>query len=110
MITLLTFLWLFNTSQPAQSVLDTTAPRAEVLAPVDTTSGFTVTFAADLKPFADERTLLEIPGVILVRQRQQDPANRERQNYPAFRMPDGSVPVLEATLTLHSRSIRIGRT
>jgi len=62
MITLLTFLWLFNTSQPAQSVLDMTASRAEVLAPVDTTSGFTVTFAADLKPFAGERTLLEIPA------------------------------------------------
>ena len=103
MITLLTFLWLFNTSQPAQSVLDTTATRAEVLAPVDTTSGFTVKFAANLKPFAGERTLLEIPGVLVVRQRQHDPANRERQNYPAFRMPDGSVHVLEVTLTLHSR-------
>jgi len=103
MITLLTFLWLFNTSQPAQSVLDTTVPRAEVVAPVDTTSGFTVQFAANLKPFAGERTLLEIPGVLVVRQRQHDPANRERQNYPAFRMPDGSVHVLEATLTLHSR-------
>src|SRR5207237_7276217 len=29
--------------------------------------------------------------------------DRSRQNYPAFPMPDGSVPVLEANVRLHSR-------
>jgi hypothetical protein len=37
-----------------------------------------------------------------VRLRQHEPQDRERQNYPAFHMPDGSVPVLEATVVLHS--------
>lgn len=40
--------------------------------------------------------------MLRVQLRQQDPLDRKRQNYPAFKMPDGSVPVLEATLTLHS--------
>jgi hypothetical protein len=102
MIQLLTFLWLFNTSEPAQSVLNATAPWAEFAPPADPTAGFTVRVTADLKEVAGARTLLEIPGVLLVRQRQHDPANRDRQNYPAYRTRDGSVPVIEATLVLHS--------
>ena len=40
--------------------------------------------------------------MLSVRLRQHDPRDRKRQNYPAFKMPDGSVPVLEATVVLHS--------
>lgn len=40
--------------------------------------------------------------MLSVRLRQHSPSDRNRQNYPAFKMPDGSVPVLEANLTLHS--------
>lgn len=102
MIELLTLLWLFNAAQPAQSTLTARAPQAEFAAPAHTTNGFTVKLTVDLKQFAGEKTILEIPDVLSVRLRQHDPQDRKRQNYPAFKMPDGSVPVLEATLALHS--------
>ncbi len=102
MVELLTLLWLFNTSQPAQSRLTAQGPEAEFAAPANKTNGFTVRFMADLKTFDGGENLLEISNVLAVRLRQHDPLDRNRQNYPAFRMPDGSVPVLEATLLLHS--------
>jgi hypothetical protein len=102
MIDLLTFLWLFNASQPAQSTLTAQAPQAELSAPANPTNGFTVKLTVDLKEFDGEKSILDIPDVLRVRLRQHDPLDRKRQNYPAFKMPDGSVPVLEATLALHS--------
>jgi hypothetical protein len=51
--------------------------------------------------------LLEIPGIMSVKLRQADPINRDRQNYPAFKMPDGSLPVLEAGITLYSPGINL---
>jgi hypothetical protein len=102
MIELLTTLWLFQTAQPAQSTLTTQAPHAEFAAPAETTNGFTVKLTVDLQKFDSEKTILEIPEVLTVRLRQHDPQDRKRQNYPAFKMPDGSVPVLEATVALHS--------
>jgi hypothetical protein len=102
MVGLLTLLWFFNTAQPAQSILNAQTPQAEFAAPVDPTAGFTVQFTIDLKRFAGEKSILEIPDVLSVRLRQHDPRDRNRQNYPAFKMPDGSVPVLEATVVVHS--------
>ena len=102
MIDLLTCLWLFNTTLPAQSTLTAQAPQAELAAPADTTNGFTVNLTVELKKFEGEKSFLDIPEVLRVRLRQHDPLDRKRQNYPAFKMPDGSVPVLEATLALHS--------
>ena len=102
MLELLTLVWLFNTTQPAQSTLSAQAPQAEFAAPAHTTNGFTVKLTVNLKKFAGEKTILDIPGVLSVQLRQHDPQDRKRQNYPAFKMPDGSVPVLEATLVLHS--------
>jgi hypothetical protein len=102
MIELLTFLWFFNTSRPAQSMLTEKIPQAEFIAPSDQTKGFTIKFTCDLKKFKNEKNLLEIPGVICVNLHESDPLDRNRQNYPAFKMKDGSVPVLEATLVLHS--------
>jgi len=102
MIELLTLLWMFNTTEPAQSTLSTQAPQGEFAAPANTTNGFTVTFTVDLKKVDGEKNILEIPGVLSVRLRQHNPQDRKRQNYPAFKMPDGTVPVLEATVVLHS--------
>src|SRR5262245_52599987 len=102
MIQLLTFLWLFNTSQPPLSTLTAEARMADFLAPASAAGGFTVKLAIDAKKFEADQTLLEIDDVLRVRLRQHDPRDRARQNYPAFKMPDGSVPVLEATLILHS--------
>jgi hypothetical protein len=102
MLELLTLLWHFNTAQPAQSALTVQAPQAEFAAPVNPTSSFTVALTMDLKRFDGESMLLEIPHVLSLRVRQHDPLDRGRQNYPAFKLPDGSVPVLEANIVLHS--------
>ena len=101
-VELLTRVWLFNTSQPAQSTLTAQTPQAEFAAPADATNSFTVKLIVDLKKFGREKSILDIPNVLNVRLRQHDPLDRKRQNYPAFKMPDGSVPVLEANVVLHS--------
>ena len=102
MVELLTLLWLFKSSEPAKSILSAKTPQAEFAAPAITTNGVTVQFTADLRKFDGEKIILEIADVLSVRLRQHDPHDRNRQNYPAFKMPDGSVPVLEATVVLHS--------
>ncbi len=99
-VELLSSTWLFKSTQSAQSTLTAQSPQVELLAPADIEKGFTVKFKVDLKKFDDEETILEIPQVLQVRLRQHDTRSRERQNYPAFRMPDGSVPVLEASVAL----------
>ncbi len=94
--------WFFNTDRPALSVLTVQVPHAEFTTPAEGADSFTVKITVNLKKFSGEKTILEIPGVLGVRLRQHDPADRNRQNYPAFKMPDGLVPVLEANVVLHS--------
>jgi len=94
--------WDFSTTQAACSMLGPEAPQAEFSAPAHAADGFTVKATLNLKKSADQRQLLEIPGVLLVTLRQHDPRDRQRQNYPAGKLPDGSVPVLEARLRLAS--------
>ncbi|MHC4351288.1 MAG: glycoside hydrolase family protein [Planctomycetota bacterium] len=96
-----TRLWRFNPTQPAHSRVDAQTPRAEFAPPLERQCGFIVKMEVDLQPFDGERTILDMVNVLNVRLRQHDPVDRKRQNYPAFKMPDGSVPVLEATLMLH---------
>ena len=102
MIELLMTLWLFVTTQSPQALLDAQTPQGTFTPPAERTNSFTVKLTVDLKSFTGEKSLLDIPDVLRVRLRQHDPLDRNRQNYPAFRMPDGSVPVLEAALTLRS--------
>lgn len=47
-----------------------------------------------------DTTLFALPNLLSVRFRHHDPNDTHRQNYPAGRMKDGSVPVLEAGLML----------
>ena len=101
-IELLASSWHFDATQAAQSTISAQSSQAEFAVPADTTNGFTVRLTADLMKFGREKTILEIPAVLSVRLRQHDPLDRNRQNYPAFKMPDGSVPVLEASVVLHS--------
>ncbi|UCG50090.1 MAG: hypothetical protein JSU94_09940, partial [Phycisphaerales bacterium] len=89
---LLTRVWLFNTSQPARSTLTVQSPQDQFAAPADATNGFTVKLTVDLKKPDGGKSILEIPNVLNVRLRRHDPLDRTRQNYPAFKMPDGSVP------------------
>ena len=99
-VELLSSEWQFDFAQPAHSTLTVQVPQAELMAPDDIEKGFSIKFKVDLKKFDGEETILEIPKVLNVRLRQHDALNRRRQNYPSFKMSDGSVPVLEATLTL----------
>jgi glyoxylase-like metal-dependent hydrolase (beta-lactamase superfamily II) len=101
-VELLTRSWSFDTTERALSVLDAQRSEAEFEGISEATDSFTLKLEVDLKPFDGEKQLLAIPGVLQVRLRQHDPHDRNRQNYPAFKMPDGLVPVMEATLTLHS--------
>jgi hypothetical protein len=101
-IELLTRSWQFDSGQPAECTITRQTTQAEFAAPANAADGFTVKLTVDLNRIGGERTLLEIPDILRVALRQHDPLDRRRQNYPAFKMPDGSVPVLEASLQLHS--------
>ncbi len=90
------------TSQPALSTLTAPAPQTEFALSAPVPQTFTVTFTVDFKKFGGEKTILKIPGVLSVRLRQHNPLERTPQNYSAYKMPDGSVPVLEATVEVHS--------
>lgn len=94
--------WNFNASHPAQSILTAQSPKGNLTVPADITKGFTVKCTVDLKQCYTEKVILEIPWVLSVRLRQHDANDHTRQNYPACKMPDGSVPVLEASLALES--------
>ena len=95
--------WDFGTAQPAQSTITAKSPQAKLAAPANEAEGFTVKLTMHAKKFDGEKTILEIADVLRVRLRQHDPRDRRRQNYPAFTMLDGSVPVLEANVKLYSQ-------
>ena len=100
-VELLSSSWFFDfTKKPAESTLTKQLHQAELMAPEDIEKGFTIKFKVDLKSFENEKTILEIPEILNVRLRQHDVKNRRRQNYPAFKMIDGTVPVLEASISL----------
>ena len=94
--------WNFEFPASACSQLSRTVAQSALSLPDDLTQGFTIRLAADLRLPEAERTLLEVPGVLRAVLRQHDPDDRKTQNYPAYKMPDGSVPVLEASLSLES--------
>ena len=62
--------------------------------------GFSLHMQIQLSDFTADTDVLTIPGVLTVRLRQHNPSDTRRQNYPAFTLPDGRVPVMEASLLL----------
>lgn len=87
------------TGRPLSSLMKGVS-ETDFSAPCDMTGGFTVRMDVSLSEPTSERKILEMPGVMEVLLRQHNPLDRNMQNYPAYRMPDGSVPVLEARLWL----------
>jgi len=87
---------------PPYRTLTAQTPQAEFPAPANSLNTFTVKLTVDWRNVDGEKSLLEISNVLSVRLRRHDPLDRQRQNYPAFKMPDGSVPILEAKVVLHS--------
>ena len=92
--------WHFP-KESALSALSTEKTNGTFTAPSDSSS-FTIKMSVKLKAGNSIKNLLQIPGVLSVKTFQHDAKNRKIQNYPAYPMPDGSIPVLEAALRLHS--------
>ncbi len=91
--------WHFS-GGPALSALSTQKTNGTFKVPFDSSS-FTIKMRVNLKVENSKINLLTIPGVLNLTTFQQDPKDRKKQNYPAYPMPDGSVPVMEAALTLY---------
>ena len=85
---------------PALSTLSPERTKATFIAPVDSSS-FTIKMRVNLDPEKSTSSILNIPGLLKLSTFQQNPADRKYQNYPAYPLPDGSVPVLEAALRLY---------
>lgn len=84
----------------AVSTLSSERPVGTFKAGSDSSS-FTIKMKINLKAEKVTKTLLNIPGVLNVTTFQHDIKDRKLQNYPAYPMPDGSVPVLEASVRLY---------
>ncbi|MGV8879103.1 MAG: hypothetical protein ACOH2A_08745 [Sphingobacteriaceae bacterium] len=91
--------WEFSDGS-ALSVLSLKKTEASFKVPFDSSS-FTIKMRVNLRVENAVINLLSIPGVLDITTFQHDSKDRMRQNYPANPMPDGSVPVLEAALTLY---------
>ena len=99
-ITLLNNSWNMNLMAQAKLGGAVQADSLPVIKEVE--KGFAISFTVNLEIPTFDRHILEIPGVLDVCLRQHNPLDRNKQNYPAYKMPDGSVPVLEAGLELKS--------
>ncbi len=86
------------------SALSVLSPKKtnETFTALSDSSSFTIKLSVNLKAEKSTMTLLHIPGVLKVTTFQHTSKDRKHQNYPANPMPDGSIPVLEAALKLHS--------
>ncbi len=62
--------------------------------------GFTLTFPIQLKSVESETTLVDIPSILEVKTRLHPSEKWQKQNYPSYPMPDGTIPVLEASIWL----------
>ncbi len=92
--------WNFPEGQAPLSTLSPQKVTAEFSAPNDSIS-FTIKLQVNLKKSEGSQTLVKIPEVLNITTSLRDPTDRKQQNYPAYPMPDGTVPVLQADLRLH---------
>ena len=69
----------------------------------DAEQGFSVALQVDLADVdkASAATLFEVSDVVKLSYRQHNPNDWYPQNYPAYKMADGTLPVIEAELLLH---------
>lgn len=92
--------WSFTTRNVPLNILTQQKSKDNFTSPGDSSS-FTIKLQVNLKKVTSKESLVTIPGVLEVNTYQHDPEDRKQQNYPAYPMSDGSVPVLEASLLLH---------
>jgi hypothetical protein len=94
--------FVFEETEMHKSFLNSENTKDSFFADAKSENGFTLKFTVNITDYNEDQTILEIPGIVTVRLRQADPNNRDRQNYPAFKMQDGSLPVMEASILLHA--------
>ncbi|OJY88216.1 MAG: hypothetical protein BGP13_06645 [Sphingobacteriales bacterium 40-81] len=99
--------FLFTASGTPSATLSTSRPKGDFTTDNTRQESFTIKMLVNFQPFSGEQTLLEVPGMITIKLRQADPENRDRQNYPAAKMQDGSLPVLEAGIILNAPGINL---
>ncbi len=104
---------VIDDNSPAVSHLDKDNPIATLPELHSCKDGFTLTFSIELESIGAENTILEIPEMLKVCTRLHEREKRSAQNYSAYPMPDGSIPVLEALLWLedetgHNRPLTVG--
>lgn len=98
-IDLLSHWWKFTPVTPAQGTIAKGSKSGEFTTQ-DPAKGFTIKFNVNLEKSEGQQNILEIPGILSVHLRRDSPDVRDRQNYPAYKMSDGSLPVLEASINL----------
>lgn len=93
--------WDFASEQ--SPVFELSEEAAELNFQGDVREGFTISLTADIKPVSDAapEVLLEVEGAVKLLTRLHDVNNWHAQNYPAYKMEDGTLPVVEAELVLH---------
>lgn len=86
--------------------LDRSHPKKDFPTTNQLKDGFTITFSAKLENVTTENeyVLLEIPQILKVSTHRHHPNDWRIQNYPSYPMPDGSIPVLEASLWLEGET------
>lgn len=93
--------WDFASEQ--NPIFELSEEAAELNFQGDVREGFTISLTADIKPVSDAapEVLLEVEGAVKLLTRLHDVNNWHAQNYPAYKMEDGTLPVVEAELVLH---------
>lgn len=93
--------WDFASEQ--NPIFEMSEEAAELNFQGDVREGFTISLTADIKPVSDAapEVLLEVEGAVKLLTRLHDVNNWHAQNYPAYKMEDGTLPVVEAELVLH---------
>jgi len=98
-IDLLSHWWKFNPEIPAQGTIGKGSQSGEFVTK-ETRGGFTVKFNVNLSKAEGQQNILEIPDILSVHLRRVSPNVRDNQNYAAYKMADGTLPVLEASVNI----------
>lgn len=96
---LLSHWWRFNFPASAQATLGGEIKNGNLNMNGNHTN-FTIRLFVDLKKIEGQQSMLEIPDVLSIYLRRGNPNLRDNQNYAAYKMKDGSLPILEAKIKL----------
>lgn len=92
--------FLFPESDGAKYSLDINSTNGKFTNKVGQEEGFLIKLIVNFCQFDNDVTVFDMPGIMNLRFRKADPTFRDRQNYPAFPLAEGSLPVLESSIVL----------